>query len=163
MIKRVAASDEIETLYRERFPVFVRGATALLRDGDAALEVVQDAFALALRHRRRFRREGTLEAWVWRVVLNTARDRLRASRRAASARPPLPDINVELLRSGEDELKELLLALPERQRAAIFLRYYADLSYAEIADALGVQPGTVAASLNKARDVLRGRLQEVKV
>jgi RNA polymerase sigma factor (sigma-70 family) len=51
--------------------------------------------------------------------------------------------------------------LPERQRLALFLRYYADLDYAAIADVLGVRPGTVAATLNAAHTTLRRRLEEV--
>jgi RNA polymerase sigma factor (sigma-70 family) len=152
MREKGAAPLEIEALYRERFGVFVRGATAFLRSGDAALEVVQDAFALSLRHRRRFRRESDLEAWVWSIVLNVARERLRVSGRQALQDPSASAIELELLHD-EGELKELLLALPERQRLAIFLRYYADLSYAQIGEALGVKPGTVAASLNAARGI----------
>ena len=55
-----------------------------------------------------------------------------------------------------------MLALPERQRLAVFLRYYADLSYEEIADALVVRPGTVAASLHAALASLRSDLEEAK-
>jgi RNA polymerase sigma-70 factor, ECF subfamily len=161
MGEKGAAPFEIEALYRERFGVFVRGATAFLRNGDAALEVVQDAFALSLRHRRRFRRESDLEAWVWSIVLNAARDRLRVSGRPSQQDPSTSAVEIELLHD-EGELKELLLALPERQRLAIFLRYYADLSYAQIGEALGVKPGTVAASLNAARGVLRQQLQGVR-
>lgn len=60
-----------------------------------------------------------------------------------------------------DELRAAILALPERQRTAVFLRYYADLSYAQIADVLGVKPGTVAASLHAAHRSLRRDLEEV--
>jgi RNA polymerase sigma factor (sigma-70 family) len=51
--------------------------------------------------------------------------------------------------------------LPERQRLALFLRYYADLDYAAIADVLGIRPRTVAATLNAAHTRLRRRLEEV--
>jgi DNA-directed RNA polymerase specialized sigma24 family protein len=50
--------------------------------------------------------------------------------------------------------------LPERQRLAVFLRYYADLDYASIAAALGIKGGTVAAALNAAHETLRRSLQE---
>jgi RNA polymerase sigma-70 factor (ECF subfamily) len=151
---------EIERLYKERFRAFLLPVTAMLGDGEAALDVVQEAFALALRRRRTFRGEGTLEAWVWRIVMNSARDWLRANRVRSS----------DLLREQEmtmplepDELiRQLLLALPERQRLTVFLRYYADLSYDQIAEALGVQSGTVAASLNAAHTSLRRRLAEAQ-
>jgi RNA polymerase sigma factor (sigma-70 family) len=54
------------------------------------------------------------------------------------------------------------VALPERQRLALFLRYYADLDYAAIAAALGISPGTVGALLHTARTSLRRTLEEVR-
>jgi RNA polymerase sigma-70 factor (ECF subfamily) len=63
--------------------------------------------------------------------------------------------------SSDDDVRASLLSLPERQRLAVFLRYYADLSYEQIADALGVRVGTVAASLHAAHVSLRQRLEEV--
>jgi RNA polymerase sigma-70 factor (ECF subfamily) len=126
----------------------------MLRDGDAALDVVQDGFAQALDRRRTFRREGSLEGWIWRIVLNVARDRLRARRGGLAREPAAP----EELHVGPD-LRKRLLALPERQRLAIFLHYYADMSYEQIAEALGVTTGTVAASLSAARSALREALE----
>jgi RNA polymerase sigma factor (sigma-70 family) len=60
------------------------------------------------------------------------------------------------------ELRIALARLPERQRTAVFLRYYADLSYASIGEALGITEGTVAATLNAGLTTLRTRLQEVR-
>jgi RNA polymerase sigma factor (sigma-70 family) len=159
MKRKDACEAAIEALYRERFRAYALGATALLRDGEAALDVVQEAFAIALRRRGSFRGDGNLEAWVWRIVINVARDRRRArwreSRLLPLMRPP------EEERESSDDMKELLLALPERQRLAIFLRYYADLSYGQIAEVLGVSSGTVSASITTARAALRQQLQEV--
>ena len=153
-----AASAEIEAIYRERFRAFLFGVTALLGDGEAALDVVQDGFALALRRLDTYRREGSLEAWLWRIVLNVARDRLRSGRRLAA----LPHLDTtEGASEPDNDVRAFLLALPERQRLAVFLRYYADLSYEQIAEALGVRAGTVAASLNAAHAALRRDLEEV--
>jgi RNA polymerase sigma-70 factor (ECF subfamily) len=58
-------------------------------------------------------------------------------------------------------LAAAIAALPERQRLAIFLRYYADLDYAAIADALGISRGTVAATLHAARASLKELYEEV--
>lgn len=150
-----AASADIEVIYRERFRAFLFSATALLGDGDAALDVVQDGFALALRRRDRYRGEGSLEAWLWRIVLNVARDRLRSNRRLAA----LPRVaTTEDAGEADDDVRAALFALPERQRLAVFLRYYADLSYKQIAEALGVSAGTVAASLSAAHAALRREL-----
>ena len=60
------------------------------------------------------------------------------------------------------ELRVALACLPERQRTAVFLRYYADLDYVAIGQALGIRTGTVAATLNAAHTALRSRLEEVK-
>jgi RNA polymerase sigma-70 factor, ECF subfamily len=146
----------IEALYRARFRAFLLSVTALVGDGEAAFDVVQEGFGLALARRQTFRNEGSLEAWVWRIVLNVARDELR-SRQRQHFRP----IEQPYARNEHDEeLRVVLRALPERQRLAIFLRYYADMSYAEIAEVLGIAAGTVAASLNAAHRAVRRDLRE---
>jgi RNA polymerase sigma factor (sigma-70 family) len=157
-MRRGAEPHELEALYRGRFRAFLLSVTALLGDGEEALDVVQDAFARALRRRSSFRADGDLEAWVWRIVLNEARDRRRSrARERASQRLEPAAAETE----ADTSLREVLLALPERQRLAVFLRYYADLSYDQIAEALGIRPGTVAASLNAAHATLRSNLEEV--
>jgi Sigma-70 region 2 len=81
-------SEAIEDLYRRRFGAFVRTSYAITRDTDSARDVVQDAFALAIRRRSTLRRETSLESWVWRIVVTrddpVARDRPPLGRRAAS-------------------------------------------------------------------------------
>ena len=147
--------DELATLYRERLGDFTRVATAIAGDEDAGRDAVQDAFAKALRKRRRFRREGSLEAWVWPIVVNAARD---ARRRRARDRRDRP----EPVAARAEELGLPLHRLTERQREVVFLHYYADLDYAAIAAALGIAPGTVGATLSAARETLREALtQEV--
>lgn len=154
-----ATPAEIETIYRTRSRAFLLSVTALLGDAEAALDVVQDGFALALRQRASFRGEGDLEGWLWRIVLNVARDRSRSRRREGRAQHRLEVVGDAS--DPDDDLRALVIALPERQRLAVFLRYYADLSYAQIAQALGVSPGTVAASLSTAHAALRRDLEEV--
>ena len=156
-----ASIDELEAIYRSSLPRFRRVAAAIVGDRDRACDVVQEAFGTAIRKRRRFRGTGRLEAWLWRLVVNAARDEARPFR------PPLE----ELLASSEphangsapphEELRLAVAALPERQRLVLFLRYYADLDYAAIAAALEIAPGTVAATLNAAHAALRRTLQEV--
>jgi Sigma-70 region 2 len=74
---RKGSLAELEALYRERYPVFLRVARATVRDDSAAADAVHDAFVQAVRNRRSFRGDGTLEAWVWRMVVNAARERCR--------------------------------------------------------------------------------------
>jgi RNA polymerase sigma factor (sigma-70 family) len=157
-MRRGAEPHELEALYRGRFRAFLLSVTALLGDGEEALDVVQDAFARALRRRSSFRADGDLEAWVWRIVLNEARDRRRSRARKRTVEWLAP---LGTATETDTDLREALLALPERQRLAVFLRYYADLSYDQIAEALGIRPGTVAASLNTAHATLRRNLEEV--
>jgi RNA polymerase sigma-70 factor, ECF subfamily len=153
-----ATLSEIEAVYRERFPEFRRVAAAIVGDRDTALDVVQDAFGTAIRRRKSFRGDGPLEAWIWRVVVNTASDHRRPARLVPATVAPAPQ-NGHVEDSGA--LAVAISLLPERQRLALFLRYYADLDYNAIADALGVRPGTVAASLNAAHAALRRTLPEV--
>jgi DNA-directed RNA polymerase specialized sigma24 family protein len=107
-----------------------------------------------------FRGDGPLEAWVWRIVLRAAgevrsrqggldRSSLHrenpdgVSGEAALLCPPYPP--------DDPELAEALLRLPPKRRLIVFLRYFADLSYDEIAVACAVSVGTVSASLTQAR------------
>jgi RNA polymerase sigma-70 factor (ECF subfamily) len=144
--------EELEALYRERLAEFTRAAVAIAGDEESGRDAVQEAFAKALRKRRRFRGEGTLEAWVWRIVLNAARDAGRRKRRKLAAASPV-DMRA-------DELGLPLDLLTERQREVLFLHYYADLDYGTIADALDISSGTVGATLSAARQTLRGALTE---
>lgn len=157
--RRGASLDELEALYRSRFDVFARVAASVTGDSERARDAVQDAFATALRKRRSFRGDGPLEAWVWRIVLNAARSDVRRSIPAGDYHEPAA-ANGQPERDAE--LRVALARLPEQQRTAVFLRYYADLDYTAIGEALGIRRGTVAATLNAAHAALRSRLEEVR-
>jgi RNA polymerase sigma factor (sigma-70 family) len=150
-----AVLEQIEEAYRDRYPVFLRVAIAIVGDVELARDAVHDAFVRAVRHRRRFRGGREIEPWLWRIVVNAARKRARVREIPAEltelAAPSTP-LN--------GDLRALVASLPERQRQALFLRYYADLDYQSIAKALGIKPGTVAASLHGAHEALRRRLEE---
>jgi RNA polymerase sigma-70 factor (ECF subfamily) len=151
----------IARLYEQEFKGFVAGAYAVVGDPDAARDAVQEAFARALRERERFRGEGPLAGWVWRIVINAARDAARRSRFADLSADELTEIaplGTEM--SPPDDLRDKLRALPERQRLAVFLHYYANLPYADVAELLDIAPGSVAASLNAARTTLRHQIEE---
>jgi len=156
--RRGARLDELEGLYRSRFDIFTRVAASVTGDSERARDAVQEAFATALRKRRSFRGEGPLEAWVWRIVLNAARMDVRRSISAIGEDEPAANGHPE----RDAELRMALARLPERQRTAVFLRYYADLDYAAIGEALGIRTGTVAATLNAAHTALRSRLEEAR-
>jgi RNA polymerase sigma factor (sigma-70 family) len=156
-VSKGADPAEVEAIYRARLADFRRVAAAIVGDVERGSDAVQEAFGKALRKRQSFRGEGSLEAWLWRLVVNQARDELRAAQRAPV--PVLLSANGNA--TNEDaRLAAAITALPERQRLAVFLRYYADLDYASIAEALGVKGGTVAAALNAAHENLRKTLEE---
>lgn len=154
-----ATPEALEQLYRTRFRAFLKVAASVSGERHAA-DAVHNAFVRALRHRESFREGGSLEAWVWRTVVNAARDVRRADRDelgldhhhepASNGHPPTRD----------ECLRGVIVALPPQQRLAVFLRYYADLDYATIAEILDLSPGTVAATLHKAHAAIRRRLQE---
>ena len=147
--------SQIEALYRARFGQFVRVARAIAGDGDAASEAVQEGFADALRQAGQWTGRGPLEGWVWRCVVNRAR---KARRR--SYLEPSVDVSGIDGSPGESELGLRVAALPERQRLVVFLRYFADLEYREIAVALGIETGTVSATLHAAHANLRAGYEE---
>jgi RNA polymerase sigma factor (sigma-70 family) len=156
--RRGASLEELEQLYRSRVGELRRVAAAIVGDRDAALDVVQDAFATAVRQRGAFRGEGSLDGWLWRIVVNAARDELR--RRARQA-PVLLSGNGRVEDAAE-RVRAAVALLPEQQRLVLFLRYYADLDYRTIANSVGISPGTVGATLNTARESVRRHLEEVR-
>jgi RNA polymerase sigma-70 factor, ECF subfamily len=159
--RRSASATAIEAIYRAQAARF-RGLAAAVAGADAASDVVQDAFALALRRRATWRGDGPLEAWLWRLVLNAARDaeRRRVRRERLAARLfRLFERDTAPAGSVDSTLAEPLRRLPSRQRDCVVLRYYGDLSYAEIAGVMGIEVGTVGALLSKAHAALRAELE----
>jgi RNA polymerase sigma-70 factor, ECF subfamily len=157
-VSRRRLRDELEQLYRNRYERFLRVALAIVGDEAGARDAVQEGFARALKRSRSFAGDGPLEAWVWRIVVNAALA-VRGDRWSL-AEP------TELVALGEtvegEEVRRWIARLPERQRLAVFLRYYADLDYRAIAVALEIEPGTVSATLSAAHTTLRRQLEEVK-
>ncbi|HEY1480489.1 MAG TPA: RNA polymerase sigma factor [Gaiellales bacterium] len=152
---------DLETLYRNRSVAF-RNALASPAGGyEEARDAVQEAFAIALRQRTDFRGEGPLDAWVFRIALRLAR---------RQSPIPFSPLDVDelpepaLLDPARDpELADALRRLPARRRQVVFLRYFADLSYAAIAELAGISEGTVAATLAQAHDALRHELTPEEV
>ena len=152
-----AKLDDIETLYRENYLRYRNALATVTGSSDSARDAVQHAFAQAVAERTRFRGDGSLAAWVWKIALRQAL-RLREDFAHAQLNGSFDPALVEPER--DPALAEALQALPPRRRLIVFLRYFADLSYAEIAEVLGVSEGTVAASLAQAHAALRDVLTE---
>jgi RNA polymerase sigma-70 factor (ECF subfamily) len=141
--------DVLEQLYRERYVGFRNALTPLAGSREAARDVVQEAFARALRDARKLRRPESAAAWVWQIALNVA---LRERRRATLEE--LPDDLTIAEPERDPDLAAAVQSLPPRRRLIVFLRYYADFTYPEIAEALHVSPGTVSATLAQAHTAL---------
>lgn len=159
MSVRGARSRDLEEIYRLQYRRLLRVTTAITGDEHAGHDAVQEGFASALGHRASYRGEGPLEAWVWRAVVN-------AARRARGRGRPMPTLEpMEVAANGtvsdESGVRTWIAMLPERQRDAVFLRYYADLDYRSIAAVLEIEVGTVSATLSSAHAALRKRLGEV--
>jgi RNA polymerase sigma-70 factor (ECF subfamily) len=148
----------IERVYRDQFTAFVRVAGAIVGNHDQAFDAVQDGFARALAGAGGFRREGSLEGWVWQVVVNEARRARSRRRQVATITDQRPAGQIP---EDVSWLRRVVAGMPERQRLVLFLRYYADLDYESIAAALNIASGTVAATLSQAHANLLRRLEEV--
>jgi RNA polymerase sigma-70 factor (ECF subfamily) len=145
----------IERLYRERYTAFRNGLEAITGSYDSARDAMQEAFARALKQRASLREDASLEAWVWRIAIRTALEQ-RGARNAelnGSLDPNLPEPD------RDPELAAALRSLPPKRRLVVFLRYFADLSYADIAEVCEISEGTVAATLAQAKKALRETLE----
>jgi RNA polymerase sigma-70 factor, ECF subfamily len=149
---------ELEHLYRDRYVAFRNGVATLTGSYDSARDVVQEAFAQALRDRDQYRGDGPLAAWVWRIAVRIALAARRNGHELTleevaehAPAPPAAD--------SHPALWAALRTLPARRRLIVYLRYFADLSYTEIATACEISEGTVAASLSQARAELHTALE----
>ncbi len=140
----------IERLYRDRYVRFRNGVAPVAGSYEAARDAVQEGFARALRSSGQYSGRGSLEGWVWRIVLRTALEQRRPGHEV-----PLGEVEATLLEPERDlTLTAAVRALPPRRRLIVFLRYFADLPYQTIAEALELDVGTVAATLSQARQEL---------
>jgi RNA polymerase sigma-70 factor (ECF subfamily) len=161
MRSRAASLEELEAVYRSGLARFVRTATAIVGSEAGGRDVVQEAFARAVKSRTSFRGQVGLEAWVWRIVINTALEQ----RRRTAVEVELEDVFLAGDNgSAETDLgvRRWVAALPERQRLVVFLRYFAGLDYRSVAAALDVEVGTVSATLAAAHTALRRSMEEVE-
>ena len=145
--------DDLARIYEERYHRLLRVAEAIVGDPDLAHDAVQEAFArrsaAAVVPRRRLARGLGLAG---RREHGTQRAPRPAGRAAQLERGRGRDANGH---AADASVRALVAALPERQRLVLFLRYYADLDYAAIGEALAISTGTVGATLNQAQRALQ--------
>lgn len=144
-----------EDLYRSHYTRMVVLARLMTGASAHAEEIVQDAFV------QLYRNWSSIEyplTYVRIAVVNGCRSHGR--RRAVERRHPLPNHEPALLDTAAIAVRDALQVLTPRQRAAIVLRYFDDLSEREIADALGCRPGTVKSLLSRSMAKLKGSLHD---
>ena len=165
--ERLAEHEGATALFRHHYAPMCRLAYVILGDAGRAEEVVMEAFVHTFGGWRGLRDVERADAYLRRTVVNLCRTQVR--RRRVEDRS-----NAAHLRSGAGaaagrdlaqdvanrQVWAAVRALPERQRAAVALRYYADLPEAEIAETLGCSVGTVKSQLSKARAALGRALAE---
>ena len=145
----------IEDLYRERYVGFRNALATVTGNYESARDAVQEGFARALASRRQLRGDSSLAAWVWQIALRAALE-ARGEREV-----PLDGVLDPRLVASErnPSLAAALATLSPRRRLIVFLRYFADFSYADIALACDVSEGTVAATLAQAHQALAAMLE----
>ncbi len=165
---RIVASEQREKrgrlaeLYMSYSDGAVRLAYLLTGDRSLAEDLVQDAFVKLAGRFTDLRDPGAFEAYLRKTVVNLARMHFRRKRverayldrerRQPRRNAALPDV------AAHEEMKRALLSLPPRQRAALVLRYYEDLSEGQIADILRCRPGTVRSLLSRGAVGLRAHI-----
>lgn len=150
-----ADAGAIERVYRERYVGFRNALATVTGDYELARDAVQEGFARALASRDRYRGEAPLAAWVWRIAFRVA-----LGMRPDPLVTNLPDGYEPgvVWEERDPVLAAAVRSLTPQRRLVVFLRYYADLGYTEIAAALGISEGTVAATLSQAHTALRQAL-----
>jgi RNA polymerase sigma-70 factor (sigma-E family) len=151
-------------LYVRHAPEGIRLAFLLTGDRALAEDFVQEAFARLVGRLRHLRDPGAFGAYLRKTIVNLATSHFRRRgveraylERAAGAHRPETTSNEEL----DATMHDAVLRLPERQRAAVVLRFYEDLSDGQTAELLRCSPGTVRSLVARGMKTLRGQLEGV--
>jgi RNA polymerase sigma-70 factor (sigma-E family) len=154
-------------LYAAHYKGLVRLATFLLKENATPEEIVQDAFVAMHASWRRLRDPDRAEAYLRQAVVNRCRSGLRRRRVAEKYAPkPMPDAasaeHGALGALDRASVVQRLRALPTRQREVLVLRYYGQLSEAEIAATLGISQGAVKSHASRGMTALRASLEHLR-
>ncbi|MEM5339158.1 RNA polymerase sigma factor [Paraburkholderia azotifigens] len=155
----------VRTLVARKLPRLLALAMRMLGDRMEAEDVAQEAFMRIWKQAPRWREgEARFDTWLHRVALNLCYDRLRAHREEPvdewpdSVDPgPVPETQLEA-QSRDARVRAALAALPARQREALVLNYYQELSNIEAAALMGVTVEALESLLARARRSLRTQL-----
>jgi RNA polymerase sigma factor (sigma-70 family) len=147
----LVSEGEIERLYREQGTRLWGAVLAYARDRSIADDAVAEAFAQLLRRGSQVR---DTKAWIWTTAFRIAAGELQ---RRHLLIPEVPEDAYEPT-LADTEILAAVMRLPERQRAAVLLHYYADRSAVDAARALGMTPSTFRVHLHRARKTLSQQL-----
>jgi RNA polymerase sigma-70 factor (sigma-E family) len=156
--------DDFEEFFARYYLPVRRSLTLAFGSADLADDAAQEAFIRACVRWPRVHSMARPQGWVYVVATNLVRDRLRrAGQRENSETRELvetraPDIAISAV--AHLDVREALAGLPPRQRAAVVLRYLADLTNDEVARAMGCSVGTVKSTLHTALAGMRIELEE---
>lgn len=161
------ADAAVDELYAAHYRPLVRLSVLLVRDVETAEEVVQDAFVAMHGRWRTLREPDKALAYLRQTVVNRSRSVLRRRGVAARHTPPVvpdhPGADQDALAAERrSEVLDALRELPTRQREVLALRYYLDLSEAQIAEALGISRGAVKSHASRGATALRQLLEETR-
>ena len=170
LVRRARDGDRqaLETLIA-RYDRYVFGVALLtLGDRPAAQDAAQEALIKAMRGLKGFKGESAFQTWLYRVTVNTCRDMMRREARRRETpledAPPIATADGPLQATLDDERRQAVWkavqALEPALREVVVLRYYLDMSGAEIAEVTDAPPGTVYWRLHQAREALASFLAE---
>lgn len=130
-------------------------AVHLCGDRAAAADITQDVFVKVFTRLPQFEARSSFTTWLYRIVVNTVIDHQRAARcvvpiEEAMPEPDLQAVDAYTRLQRRRRIEAALQALPDSLRVPVVLRYVQGLRYDEIAEALGISPGTVASRLSRA-------------
>ena len=152
--------SELEGFCAEVHPRIVGSLSLLCGDALLAEELAQDAFARLCRDWWRVRKMDHPEAWLHRVAMNIALSRFRrrsAERRARQRLEVAPVTDQSPDHAAHLSVRDAVASLPRRQKAAVVLRYYLDLPFAQIAQLMDVKESTAKSLVAKGIDGLRAK------
>ena len=160
-----SADRAVVELYSEHYRALVRLAALLVRDTPTAEEVVQDSFVAMHGGWQRLRDAEKALAYLRQAVVNRSRSVLRhrtvVDKNLQKAPPDMPSAeHGAMVLLERHAVVAALRGLPGRQREAIVLRYYADLSEAQIAFAMGISRGAVKSHTARGMTALRAALEQ---
>jgi len=169
LLEQVGRRDAaaVRTLVARKLPRLLAFATRMLGDRMEAEDVAQEVFVRIWKHAARWREgEAKFDTWIHRVALNLCYDRLRGRREQVRDELPgeidpaaLPDARLEA-RSRDARIREALAALPVRQREALVLCYYQEMSNIDAAALMGITVDALESLLARARRNLRAQLAD---